>query len=135
MTLTRRSFFGKAATGAAVIAAVPILGSSLVAPVACVGKGWPVRVPVGLMSNATIITILAATRDVYSAEIYRAALPIMKLDQFRNPKQGVVIPRFKQIDPEVLEIERQIRARVAARMLPGRSRRFFDFSWLRGKAA
>ena len=96
----------------------------------------PVYHPLGA---ASFHQVLGAVRDVFSAEIYMKALPVMKFGQLTTRRHGFI---QRQEDEEW---ENNLKAaRMACRMdaervmaLPApklnltKRRRFFDLGWLR----
>ena len=106
MTLTRRSFFRGAATGALIVAAAPILPAPAIARVVTSPGIVPMLAPVGPDGWAQM---LGAVRN----GIYTRVYPIMRFDQF--------VTRHDELFT---------RARPRPRLSPNRRRSYFDFGGL-----
>jgi len=131
MSLTRRQFIQTTSTAAAVAAAAPALPAP--AP--------HVIGPVPYTGLHDFSKVLGAVRDVYSDEIFFAALPVMKpvmkLDALRaRPK--ICIPKFNRISDHAAadmacrgDAERASSGRYA--QWSRRPRTYFDFGNLGGR--
>lgn len=134
MELTRRGFIQGAAAGAAVVAVVSVVPG-------------PARAVPALISPAPVTAvafhqILGAARDVYSADIFMQALPVMHFDQLTTREGDILsIPRFNTIQSlPPNKVSEGIKARVAVEMDRKRSRAqmfssqkrrtYFDFGGL-----
>ena len=134
MELTRRGFIQGAAAGAAAIAVVSAVPGA--------ARAAPILISTPPVTAVAFHQILGAVRDVYSAEIFMAELPVMHFDQFTT-REGdqLSIPKFntiQQLPPTAFDDK--AKALVAVQMDRKRSRSamfsdskrrsYFDFGGL-----